>query len=300
MPAKRGTKNQKIEATEARAILEVTKDMDMNKVIAEVGGLQVNVQNSLAALSAALTAKIQTAKQLDEAITLKEARLHELHGIEADAVTLDDMKAQKEAEEQDWQSKRAERARLWAEEEVERTKKWKRETEDHDYTFKTHSKKVSDEFESEVATHRRNEQVRQEMLQKSWTDREMAIKGQEQELNDLRKGAETFDARLKSGVGAAEAILANKLKGDFEHQLKLVQKDCESEKNANGIKNAAYEMTIKGLENQITDLKGQLTDARKDAKEVATQALQSASQRGVADALQRVVDTQSNNSPSKK
>src|SRR5262249_29249736 len=156
------------------------------------------------------------AKQLDEAITIKEARLHELHGIEADAVTLDDMKAQKEAEEQDWQGKRAERARLWAEEEIERTKKWKRENDDHEYVFKTNQKKVRDEFEGEVATHRRNEAARQEMLTKSWTDRENFLKNQEQELNDLRKGAETFDARLKSGVGAAEAILSNKLRSDFD------------------------------------------------------------------------------------
>jgi hypothetical protein len=57
------------------------------------------------------------------------------------------------------------------------------------------------------------------------------------------------------------------------------------------MKIAAHEKAIQGLHEQIKDLQIQLASARTDAKDVATQALQSASGRQVADALQRVVDT---------
>jgi hypothetical protein len=49
----------------------------------------------------------------------------------------------------------------------------------------------------------------------------------------------------------------------------------------------------------VKDLGTQLVSARADAKEVASQALQSASGRQVADALQRVVDN-TKDQPSEK
>lgn len=289
--ATKGTKNKRIEQTEANAVLESVKGLDLNKVVAEVSGLQVNVQNTLANLSSSLTNKVQQLSQMDTAIELKEQRLQELYGIENMAITLDEMKAQRELEEQQANAQRIERNKQAADEELERQKKYKREQDDYDYQCAVARKKWKDDFDAEVANAKRNEEARKEMLARAWHEREMALKSQEQHLADLQKQVSEFDSRLKTEVAKAEKIIENTVKRDYEHKIALLTKDAESDKHSNLIKNSAYEMTIKGLEEQIKDFKTQLISARNDAKDVATQALQSASGRQVADALQKVVDS---------
>ena len=58
------------------------------------------------------------------------------------------------------------------------------------------------------------------------------------------------------------------------------------------MKIASQDKVITGLQEQIDNLQMQLVSARADAKDVASEALKSASGRQVAEALQRVVDTQ--------
>lgn len=290
--ATKGKKNQKIEATEAQAVLDSVKGLALQQVIGEVGDLQVTVQNTLAGLSAALTSKIQQLQQCDQAITLKEQRLKELHGIEAEAITLDDMKAQKEAEQQAWEKEREDRENQWNEEVAERAKTWKRQEDERNYDVLTKTKRATDEFEATVSANKRAEQARQETLLKSWNEREEALKSQEQEFTNLQTQVAGFEARLESEVKKAEAILSNVLKRQYEHEAALLRKDAEAEKSMNAVKVSALNDTIQNLEQQVQDLGQQLVQARSDAKEVASQALQSASGRQVADALQQVVSSQ--------
>jgi hypothetical protein len=288
--ATKGIKNKKIEQVETKNILDLAKGMELNKVLSDISGLQITVQNSLATLSAALTNKIQNMETIDTAIDLKESRLKELYGIENMAITLDDMKAQQIEEENKSEITRQERARTWMEEEEDRQKKWKREQEQWEYEQAHIRKKWKDDFDNEVVTAKRNESARQEMLQKNWTQRETDIKSHEQEFANLSKQVTEFDAKLKAEILKAENITSANLKREYEYQTALLKKDTESITHAEKIKNAAYELTIKGLEEQIRDLRVQLTQARLDAKEVASQALQSASGRQVAEALQKVVE----------
>src|SRR5581483_4198001 len=147
--AAKGTKNRKIEATEAASVLDAVKDIDLGKAVAEVGTLQVTVQNALADLTANLTGKIQKLDQIDHAIKLKEDRLRELHGVENLAITIDDMKAQKEEEERLWAEQRDDRQAQWEEEEVEREKEVQREKEQYEYDTALARKKMKDEWEAE-------------------------------------------------------------------------------------------------------------------------------------------------------
>jgi chromosome segregation ATPase len=295
----KGVKNKKIEATEAQVVLDNVKDMELTKVVSEIGNLQVSLQGTLAHLTATITNKIQQVEQLDTAIGLKEQRLQELHGIEKEAVSLDEMKAQKEEEARKWEKERDERNAQWDEEEEERAKIWQRTEEDFKYTTEQAHKKVQDDFESQLSKRNREELLRAEQLQRSWTERENGLKAKEQEFTDLKAQVVGFDQRLKSEVAKAEAVLGNVLKKQYEHEAALLRKDAESEKNLSAAKISAMSDQMENLEKQIHDLQVQLAAARSDAKEVATQALQSASGRQVADALQSVVNTRNDNVPSK-
>jgi len=285
--AAKGTKNRKIEATEAAAVLDSVRDIDLSKAVAEVGSLQVTVQSALADLSANLSGQIQKLETIDTAIKLKEQRLKELHGIEDLAVTIDDMKAQKDEEAKYWAQQRVEREAQWADEAEERQRELEREQEQYEYDTQLARKKMKDEFEAEVAERKRAEAVRQDMLTKNWTEREANLKTRETELADLRKQVSEFDARLKAEVGREVGIVTNTLKRQHEHEKQLLEKDVAANNKLAEMRVAGMEKTIASLHDQIRDLTAQLDKARDDARHVATQALQSASGRQVADALQQ-------------
>lgn len=289
--ATKGTKNKKIEAVEAKAVLDAVKDLDLNTVVTEISGLQVSIQNTLAGLSATLTNKVQQLQQADAAIDLKEQRLTELFQIEKEAVSLDELKAQKVEEDMSWERKRLDRDAAWEEEAQERDKTWKRTEEEHHYSMTQAQKRSQDEFAALLSQNQRNEKIRQEALQKTWEDRDNALKSREKEFTDLKTQVDGFDAKMKAEVSKAEAIVGNSMKRQYDHEVALLKKDMESERNLNVVKITALEDTIDKLENQIATLQVQLAAARTDAKEVATQALQSASGRQVVDALQRAADS---------
>lgn len=295
----KGVKNKKIEQAEAQTVLDTVGGMDLTKVVAEIGGLQVSLQGTLANLSATITSKLQQVEQLDTAIQLKESRLQELYGIEKEAVNLDDMRAQKDEEMMRWEKEQDERDARWAEEEAERLKIWKRSEEEYKYNTELAHKKVQDEFEANLSKRNREELLRAETLNKSWNERETALKAKEQEFTDLKAQVAGFDQKMKAEVAKAEAVIANTLKKQYEHEMALLKKDAESEKNLSAAKISAMNDHIENLDQQIADLQAQLVAARTDAKEVATQALQSASGRQVADALQSVVNTRSVDTPTK-
>lgn len=289
--ATKGNKNKKIEATEAQSVLDSVKNVNLQSVIAEVGGLQVTVQESLATLSGALSSKIQEMQNLDTAIALKNARLKELHNIESEAVTLDDLKAQRDAEQKEWDAQRDERDRIWDDEDAERNRSQQRAEDDYNYTVSVARKKAQDDFDALMASTKRNEALRAETLERGWKDRENVLKAKETEFTNLQTQVAGFDAKLKTEVSKAEAILSNVLKKQYEHEMALLKKDSESEKNLHQIRVSAMDETITSLQEQIKDLQTQLAQARSDAKDVASQALQSASGRDVAVALQRAMDT---------
>lgn len=292
MAAPRGSQNKKIAAVEAEAVLASVKDLDLNSVVNDISGLQVSVQNTLAGLSATLTNKVSQIQQVDTAISLKEARLSELFQIEKEAVSIDDLKAQKAEEEAQWQQQRAERDAEWVEEQEVRDKSWKREEEEHAYAITQAKKRAKEEFDAEVANNKRAENARVEALNKGWAAREDQIAAKESEFADLKDQVESFDSKLKSEISKAEAILGNTLKRQYEHETALLKKDMESERTLHNVKVAAMNETITNLENQIADIQSQLSIARADAKEVATAALNSASGRQVTEALQKAMDTQ--------
>ncbi len=150
----KGTRNKKIEQIEATTILEAVKDLNLNTVITEVSKLQVDVQNTLAGLSAALTNKIQQIDQMDTAISLKESRLQELYAIENMAITLDEMKFQREEEVKQAILQKEAREKTWLEEETDRQKKFKRDCEDLEYSRNLQNKKFKDDFDNEVAANK--------------------------------------------------------------------------------------------------------------------------------------------------
>jgi len=286
------TKNTKKKINDVT--VETVKSIQVNEVVNEIGSLQVGIQQQLANISAAITGKLEQLHSTESAISLMQDRLKEIYDIEKEALSLEEVRARRAEEDERYNKMIAARNEEWKEEQEVRNKKWQREIEEHLYDINLNKKKFADEFSAEVEDHKRSERLRTEELQKSWSQREAEIKANETKFNELEKLVAGFDDRLKTEVSKAEAIATNSVKRNYEHQLQLLQKDQESERNMSDSQIQSQESIITALQKQIADLNNQLLSARDDAREVTAQALQSASGRQVADALQRVVDAKDN------
>lgn len=293
------TRTKKAEESQAKAILESVKNLKPEDVITDIGNLQVGLQGTLAGLSAEISSKIEQMQNVDEAISLKEAELKTLYDIESEAVSIEQIKVNREEEDKLSEARRKERQAQWEEESKERDQKWIREVEEHQYRTKLNQRNTRDAFRNELEETRKEEALRKETLEKDWAEREQHLTSREDELSELREKVQGIDANIKSAVSKAEAVLNNRLKKDFEHQIQLVEMDANSKLALSKASEDSMRSTISSLSAQIKDLQDKLDAARHDAKEVTNQALQSASGRQVAQALQRVVDQGSNNSKTK-
>ncbi len=280
-------------------VLDAVSALKPQTIIEEIGSLQTTLQNTLAGVSAQISTKLEQMRNVEEAIALKQNDLNELYGIDAEALSLEEMRVQAQEEEADWEKRGVERQTQWDEDDEERSKRWQREEEEHAYDVAQKKKRAQEDFAVEVATRQRNEAIRMEDLQKQWKNREEAIKTQETEISGLKTQVAGFDDRLKAETAKAEAIAVSRVKKEYEHDVAMLKKDIESERVLNLTKVSALDDTINSLQSQIADLQKQLTNTRQDAKDITNQALQSASGRQAMEALQRVTDGQTSAAKSK-
>lgn len=294
------TKRKQIEQNEAIAILDSVKDINVSEVISGIGNVQITIQKVLADVASTVTTKVHQVNELDQAIELKNQKLKDLFNIETDALSLEETRAQREKERLEWDLYLESRRKKWDEEESELLKSRNRNEDNWKYEFEQKKKRILEEFEAEVARAKRNETIRHETLELSWVEREKNLKAKEQELQNLQTEAANFETRLaeatKKGEGSGFASATAK----YTHEIALLKKDAESDKKVAEMKIVALASQISGLENQIEELQKQLSAARQDAKEVASEALKSASSRQLADTLQKVVtETQQSTGKSK-
>lgn len=299
MATTRTTRRKKSDETHAQKIMESVKGLKPDDVVNEIGNLQVSLQGTLAGISAAISSKIEKMQQIDEAIDLKGDHLSELCEVEKEALALEDIKVRRQEEREQWDKDRAARNSQWVAEVDEFKNKRERSEEEYAWETQMRHKRIEDDFRARCSADKRAETVRQEELQREWDRREAELAQKENEFTELKEQVAKFDDRLKSEVAKAEAIATNSVKRQYEHQIALLKKDMNAEINLHDEKLVSMNETIANLRTQIVDLSKDLDEARADAREVTSQALQSASGRQVAQALQRVVDTQGQSTKSK-
>lgn len=297
MPAKKRTSTKKAAASNQK-VLDAVSGLSAEAVIDQIGDLQISLQATLAGLGAAVTSRVEQMKNVEEAIAIKESELKEVYEIEKEAMDIEEMKALKEKESNEWEKEKSSRLEEWEDEAEEREKRWLREEEEHAYNVKQKIFYAEQEHSSLVEGNRRKELIRQEELVRKWNEREAEISSKEGEFEEMKAKVAGFDEELKSEVKKAESIVENRLKKQYDHETQLLQKDIEAERNLHSIKVSAMDDIIRGLEEQIDDLQKDLACARSDAKEVTNAALNSASGRQVIEALSK--SDNSGNSPSKK
>ena len=283
----RGRKNQRIDEAGKTQVLNKVAAMDANSLNNEFSAMQLSIQRTFAGLQADVTNRFATCEELDTAITLKQARLKDLHSIEATAVQLDDLQAQLEA-----QHRAIEEERQQADQEhADQVNAWNRDKKrvEDEWAYNTDQKhrKTLDEFNQALLKQQRDEATRQEQLQKNWKDREDQLTEREAELDALRQQVEAFPAKVDSEVKKAVAINENSIKREYETKIQLLTKDNEANAKLNAERETAFKGTIVRMEQQNAALHEQVRQAETRAADIAKTAFESVSGRDALAAVQR-------------
>lgn len=285
--ATRGKKNQKIDEATKEQVLVKVATMSAEKLNNEFGGMQLNVQKTFAGLQAEVTNKFAMCEELDTAIKLKQSRLKELHDIEATAIQLDDLVAQRELQKHQIDEELDTAQQLRDERQSDWLKENKRKEDEWVYTTDQTHRKVIDAFNQDMMKKQREEALRQEAFNKICKDREDRLGAEEANLESYKKQVEAFPKTLDAEVKKANAILENSIKRDYENRITLMTKDIETNAKLSKEREDSYNNTVKRLEVNIGSLTAQLANAEQRAADIAKTAFESVSGRDALAAVQR-------------
>jgi hypothetical protein len=294
-----GLKNRQAVAIRETEVLQSVAGLNLDSVSSNIASTQVEVQQSLAGLSAKLVEQLQVLRDVEDAIKLKREEMKQLYDIEAGAIELDEMDAKIEAQREAWEEEQARKQREFAEHQSERNKQWVRSEEEYQYKLTMERRKAEDAFGVKMAQQERANKDKQEALEKDWANREAELKKQEKELEDLRAQVANFPEVAKKEVNGAVAVAVNSVKKEYETKALLATKDTETVQKLANQEVASLKQTIEKLNAQLADVKTQLEQAHRDAKEISAKALDSASGRSAMEALQKVLEKEPNYKPGK-
>ncbi|HEY7426850.1 MAG TPA: hypothetical protein VH682_21620, partial [Gemmataceae bacterium] len=274
-----GVKNRQATAIREMDVLQSVAGLNMDGVSGTIASTQVEVQKSLAALSAKLVEQLQVLGNVEEAIKLKREELQQLYNIEAGAVSLDDLDAKIEAQREAWKEEQTRKVREFAEQQSERNKQWTRTEEEYQYRMNLEHKKGEDDFAYRMAQQEKGNRDKQELLDKNWGQREEELKKREKELEDLRAQVAAIPEQVRKAENAAVAVATNSVKKEYETKIVLATKDAEMASKLAAQEVASLRQALDKATGQLADLKSQLDQAHHDVKEISAKALESASGR---------------------
>lgn len=285
-----GVKNKQAEAIKATEVLQSVAGLNLDTVSGKIAATQVEVQKSLAGLSARLVEELETLRNVEEAIALKREELKQLYDIESAAVDLDELYAKIDGQRAAWDEEQGRKQREFAELQGERNKQWARAEEEYQYRVAQEHKKQEDAFRGRMEEQEKANRNKQEVLDKGWHEREAELKKRETELAELRARVDAIPEMVKKAENAASAVAGNSVKKEYETKMVLATKDAETAQKLAAQEVASLKQALEKTTAQVADLKTQLEQAHHDVKEISAKALESASGRSAMEALQKVLE----------
>jgi hypothetical protein len=284
------------------------EDVTVESVVQRLSGLGLEVSKSLSGISAKLVEEVNLLASVRDAVALERKELERLHKIDVAATVLDQLVEDYARRKLELESEIAARRSAWEEEsrtaERERKeqeenlrKQRQREIEDYEYKKNLERKKALDKYEEDLHIQEKKNHERQETLEKSWQQREVALKEREDELARLRKEAEEFPARLKKEAQAATAEAARSAEARFEQQILILKKDGEAERRVFDLHVKTLEETVSRQGAQITTLEKQLGEAKQQVQDIAVKAIEGASGAKALSHINQIAMEQAKNRP---
>ncbi len=313
---------KRLEEKKAKEVIHVAESLSSEGVAREISNLKIETSKTLAQISDRLEEEVNKFKAVQNAITLKEKELQELYEIERSAVTLAaliesqnqkrqafeiEMAEKKEALSQEIETLRAEREKEKndyeseiKERDITEKKRREREKDDYEYSFKREQKLTKDKFEDEKSKLEKEIQVKKEQMESEIKEREKAIAGREDELNELRKKVSAFPKEMETAVNKAIKETTERLSLEAKNREELMKKEFVGERNVFTTRVESLEKIVKEQNEQIAKLSQQLEKAYQQVQEIAVKTIEGSSTIKSFANLQQWISEQTRKAPQEK
>jgi hypothetical protein len=276
---------RKVRDAEVRQSVE---GITVEGVVQKTSALGLDISKALADVNAKLREEVDRLAAVRETVAIEQKELERLHKIDVAATALDQMvqdydrekerlEAAIAAQRAAWEEERRATERDRKEQEENLKKQRQREFEEFEYKKALERKKAQDKYEEEIRLQEKQNKEKQEALEKSWKQREAALKEQEQELARLRSEAEGFPARIQKEVEQAVSQANRAAQAKYDQQLVLLKKDADADKRLAEMQVKALEEQLARQTTQIAALERQLEEAKRQVQDIAVKAIEGAS-----------------------
>jgi colicin import membrane protein len=269
-------------------IRQAVEGISVEGVVQKLSGLSLEISKALADLSGKLVAEVEKLTSIREAVALEAKELERLHKIDIAATAIDQLVQDYQSQKQQLEGEISAQREAWAAEELERAREQKeyddnlkrqrqREVEDYEYKKSLERKKAQDKYDEDQRLLEKKNKEKQEELQKSWTQRESALKEKEEEWARLQKEVADFPGRLKKEIDLAVGNALKSAEQRFEQQMVLLRKDSESEKRLGELQIKALQDSVARQSAEIEKLQALLEEAKRQVQDIAVKAIEGAS-----------------------
>lgn len=272
-------------STEVRDAVE---EVSVDSVTQEISALGREVSRTLTDLTQRLTAEVNLLASVREAVQLERQELERLHKIDVAATAVDqlvrDYERERERLENEIQTRRseweqeartAERERKEADE--AQRKQRQRENDDFEYRKQLERKKAQDKYDEEIRQLEKRNEERQQELDRTWGQREGALKEREEELARLRQEVGDLPRRIAAEKEAALAEAVRQAATNYEQKILVLQKDSESERKVAELQVKTLESAVSRQAEHIASLEKALEEAKRQVQDIALKAIDGAS-----------------------
>ena len=287
----REARNPKVEEAarlEEAEVRQAVEALSVEGVAQSVSALSIQVSKALAEVSGDLIAEVQRLATIREAVALERADLERLHKVDIAATSLDQLVQDYDVKSQTLEAETSARraasdAELKARERAEKEydenlkKQRQRETEEYDYKKTIERKKAQEKHDEEMRALEKGNREKQETLEKSWDERERAIKEREEDHLRLQQEAGGFPSRLQAETERARSEATRQTEQRFEQQVLLMTKEREADRRLSDLQIKTLEETVARQTAQMAALQKQLDEAKQQVQDIAVKAIEGAS-----------------------
>lgn len=282
------TKAEELSKVKELEVRQAVEGVTIERVVHSISDLNVEISKALSGLSEKLADEVNVLASVRETVGFERRELERLHKIDVAATALDQLvqhyAVQKQNLEEEisnqrsaWDEEKRQTERERKEQEENLRKQRQREIEDYEYKKALDRKKAQDQYEEEVKVRERQNRERQETLEKSWHQREAALKEREEEFTRLRKESEEWPARLKKESELAASQANRAAQERFERELILLKKESESEKRLADLQIKTLQEEMARQAAHVAELQKQADEAKQQVQEIALRAIEGAS-----------------------
>lgn len=282
------SKTQELARLRQAEIQQAVEGISVEGVVQNLSNLGLEISKALAEISGKLVSEVERLTSIREAVALQTKELERLHKIDIAATAIDhlvlDYQSQKQtleaeisAQREAWSAEELQRAREQKEYEENLKKQRQREVEDYEYKKALERKKAQDKYEEETRVLEKKNKEKQEELEKSWKQRETALREKEDEGVRLRKEVDEFPARLKMEVDVTVSNAVKSAEQRFEQERILLKKESESERRLAELQIQALQDQLARQSAEIEKQRAQVEDAKRQVQDIAIKAIEGAS-----------------------